>query len=94
LALDTDAGVDVDRMRERKIGVQRFNYKPKITKKVPDYHTKQREFADKLKMRKQELKAQVKKDNLPARLPACLLGDQKHWQNSHSHTCLYLVQTC
>ncbi len=47
------------RMRERKIGVERFSYKPKITKKVPDYHTKQREFADKLKMRKQELKAQV-----------------------------------
>ena len=47
------------RMRERKIGVERFAYKPKITKKVPDYHTKQREFADKLKMRKQELKAQV-----------------------------------
>ena len=47
------------RMRERKIGVERFSYKPKITKKVPDYHTKQREFADKLKMRKEELKAQV-----------------------------------
>ena len=46
-------------MRERKIGVERFSYKPKITKKVPDYHTKQREFADKLKMRKEELKAQV-----------------------------------
>ena len=47
------------RMRERKIGVKRYTYKPKITQKVPDYHAKQRAFEETLKQRKAELKAQV-----------------------------------
>ena len=47
------------RVADVRSGVQRYPYKPKITKKMPDYHKKQRDFENNLKARKEELKAQV-----------------------------------
>jgi hypothetical protein len=46
-------------MRERKIGVKRYAFHPKITKSVPDYAAKQKAFEELLKRKKAELKAEV-----------------------------------